>query len=55
MAFKESGELFNNELAERFRKYILTNNALYEGMDAYKRFRGHEPAIDAFLQRSGLQ
>jgi peptidyl-dipeptidase Dcp len=55
MAFKETDDLFKSELAERFRRYILGNNALYEGMDAYIRFRGHEPAIDAFLKRSGLQ
>jgi len=54
-AFKESGDLFNQELAQKFRKYILANNALYEGMDAYVRFRGHEPAIEPFLERSGLK
>jgi peptidyl-dipeptidase Dcp len=54
-AFVESGDLFNSELAEDFRKYILANNALYEGMDAYVRFRGKEPAIEPFLRQSGLQ
>jgi len=53
-AFVESGDLFNQEIAERFRKYILANNALYEGMDAYKRFRGSEPSIDALLRQAGL-
>ncbi len=54
-AFKESGDLFNQELASDFRKYILANNALYEGMDAYVNFRGEEPAIEPFLIRSGLK
>jgi len=54
-AFKDSGDLFNRELARDFRKYILANNALYEGMDAYVRFRGQEPDIDAFLRRAGLK
>lgn len=54
-AFKESGDLYNQELAARFRKYILAENALYEGMDAYIKFRGKEPSIEAFLERSGLQ
>jgi peptidyl-dipeptidase Dcp len=53
-AFKESGDLFNQELAERFRYYTLANNALYEGMDAYVRFRGAEPTIEPFLRQSGL-
>ncbi len=55
MAFKESGDLFNQELAERFRKYILAENALRSGMDAYVEFRGQEPSIDPFLIRSGLK
>lgn len=54
-AFKESGDLFNQELAEKFRKYILAENALWEGMEAYVKFRGHEPSIDPFLERSGLK
>ncbi len=54
-AFKDSGDLFNRELARAFREYILANNALYEGMDAYVRFRGQEPDIEAFLRRSGLK
>ncbi len=54
-AFNESGDLFNQELASDFREYILANNALYEGMDAYVNFRGQEPDIDPFLIRSGLK
>jgi peptidyl-dipeptidase Dcp len=55
IAFKESGDLFNQELAERFRYYILANNALYEGMEAYVNFRGQEPDIEHFLRQSGLK
>lgn len=54
-AFKDSGELFNQQMASDFRKYILANNALYEGMEAYVKFRGQEPDIDPFLKRSGLK
>jgi peptidyl-dipeptidase Dcp len=54
-AFRESDDLFDQELAAKFRKYILAGNSLYEGMDAYINFRGHEPAIDAFLERNGLK
>ncbi len=53
-AFVESGDLFNQELARKFRKYILAKNSLYEGMDAYKRFRGSKPSIEALLRQSGL-
>lgn len=54
-AFKDSGDLYNQELAERFRKYILAENALRDGMDAYVKFRGQEPDIEPFLIRSGLR
>ncbi len=54
-AFLESGDLFNQELAQRFRKYILAENAMRDGMDAYVKFRGHEPEIEPFLRRSGLK
>ncbi|MFO8067424.1 MAG: M3 family metallopeptidase [Bacteroidales bacterium] len=54
-AFKESGELFNQELADKFRKYILANNSIYEGMDAYVKFRGEEPSIDPLLEKRGMK
>ncbi len=54
-AFLDSGDLFNQELAERFRKYILAENALRDGMEAYVAFRGQEPEIEPFLRRSGLK
>lgn len=54
-AFKESGNIFNPELAEKFRKYVLAENAWWEGMDAYVKFRGKEPSIEPFLINSGLK
>lgn len=55
MAFKNSDDLFNKELADKFRKYILAGNGKWEGMEAYKLFRGQEPDISHFLKRSGLK
>jgi len=54
-AFKETNDIFDQELAEKFRKYIMAKNAIYEGMDAYVKFRGEEPSIEPFLKRSGLK
>ncbi len=54
-AFRESGDLFNQELSAKFRKYILAGNAYWEGMEAYTNFRGKEPDIEAFLIQSGLK
>lgn len=54
-AFKESGDIFNQELAAKFRKHILAENGMGEGMEQYLKFRGKEPSIDALLENRGLK
>ncbi len=54
-AFKLSGDIFNPELAAKFRQHILAQNAMGEGMDQYLKFRGQEPSIDPLLKRRGLK
>ncbi|MDD4747541.1 MAG: M3 family metallopeptidase [Salinivirgaceae bacterium] len=54
-AFKESGDLFNPELAAKFRKHILAENGMGEGMEQYLKFRGKEPSIEALLKQRGLK
>ncbi|MFN8254518.1 MAG: M3 family metallopeptidase [Bacteroidales bacterium] len=53
-AFKESGDIYNQDLADKFRKYCLSEVGDGEGMDQYKLFRGKDPSVDALLKRSGL-
>jgi peptidyl-dipeptidase Dcp len=53
-AFKESGTLFNTELATKFRKYTLAESGEGEGMDQYRKFRGKDPSIDPLLKKRGL-
>lgn len=53
-AFKETGDLFNQKMAEKFRKYVLTPGGIDDGMTMYKNFRGREPKIDALLENRGL-
>jgi peptidyl-dipeptidase Dcp len=52
--FKETG-IFNKETAERFRRNILEKGGIDKPMNLYKSFRGKEPTLDAFLERSGLK
>jgi peptidyl-dipeptidase Dcp len=52
-AFKEAG-LYDQATAQAYRKYILATGGTEEPMTLYKRFRGSEPKIDAYLQRRGL-
>ena len=54
-AFKETGDIFNQEVAEKFRKYILTPGGIDDGMTMYVNFRGREPQIDALLKSNGLK
>ncbi len=54
-AFKESGDIYNQELAAKFRKYCLAENGMGDGMVQYLKFRGQEPSIDALLKNRGLK
>lgn len=54
MHFRESG-LFNTEVAGSFRKNILEKGESEKPMSLYIKFRGREPSMDAFLERSGLK
>jgi len=53
--FKQSGNIFNPELAAKFRKYCLAESGDDEGMIQYKKFRGQEPSMDPLLKRRGLK
>ncbi len=54
-AFKETGDIFNPQVAESFRSNILSRGGTEEPMVLYKRFRGKEPGIEPLLKRRGLQ
>lgn len=54
-AFKESGNVFNPELAAKFRKHCLAESGDDEGMVQYRKFRGQDPAVDALLIKRGLK
>jgi Zn-dependent oligopeptidase len=51
--FQEKG-IFNKEVADKFKDYILSKGGTEHPMILYKRFRGHEPSPDALLKRAGL-
>ena len=54
-AFKETGDIFNSEVAAKFRTYVLSPGGIDEGMAMYKNFRGKEPSIDPLLHNRGLK
>ncbi len=53
-AFKQSGNIFNPELAAKFRT-LLAKSGSDEGMVIYKNFRGQEPSLDPLLKSRGLK
>ncbi len=53
--FTQSGDIFNPELAAKFRKNCLAESGDDEGMIQYKKFRGQEPSMDPLLIRRGLK
>ncbi|MDR2810168.1 MAG: M3 family metallopeptidase [Tannerellaceae bacterium] len=53
-AFKETGDIFNPEVASRFRTYVLTPGGIDDAMDMYKNFRGKEPGTGPLLKNRGL-
>lgn len=53
-AFKDTGDLFNQEKAQSFRKNVLEKGGTEDPMVLYKRFRGAEPGIKALLKKRGL-
>ena len=53
-AFKETGDIFNQEVAAAYRREILSRCNEEDAMDLYVKFRGHEPSIEPLLKDKGL-
>ncbi|MCD8178345.1 MAG: M3 family metallopeptidase [Tannerellaceae bacterium] len=54
-AFVETGDIYNKELADKFRKYILAPGGIDDAMDMYVNFRGKEPGTEPLLKNRGLK
>ena len=52
-AFKESGDLYNPELARKFRTILESGNTR-DLMQLYRDFRGKDPDVTALLRNRGL-
>jgi len=53
-AFVETGDIFNKEVALKYRKEILERPGVDEAMNLYINFRGREPKIEPLLKNRGL-
>jgi hypothetical protein len=53
-AFVESGDIFNQAIAEKYRKNILEPGGIYPADEMYVNFRGRQPKIAALLKKRGF-
>ncbi len=53
-AFRETGDLFNQEVAQSFRENVLERGGTKDAMEMYIDFRGREPEIEPLLRQRGL-
>ena len=53
-AFKETGDVFDADMAERLKDNIYAAGGRRSGEDAYLGFRGRLPEIDGLLRDRGL-
>lgn len=54
-AFKSSGDIYNRELAAKFRKYVLSEGGYDDPMKQYIKFRGQNPSEEPLLKKRGLK
>jgi peptidyl-dipeptidase Dcp len=53
-AYEETGDVFNKEIAEKMRKYILAPGNTTDRGEAYRQFRGRDPEVTALLEMRGF-
>ncbi|MDR2908012.1 MAG: M3 family metallopeptidase [Bacteroidales bacterium] len=54
-AFVETGDIYNQDVAKRFRETVLSKGGTVDPMELYKQFRGQEPNPEALLRNRGLK
>ena len=53
-AFKQSGDIFNPELAAKLKKWVYESGGLRETDELYRNFRGSDPGIEPLLRNRGF-
>ncbi len=54
-AFVETGDVLNQELAVKLRKYVLSTGGTDDSMELYKKFRGKAPDANALFTKLGFK
>jgi peptidyl-dipeptidase Dcp len=53
-AFVEAGGAWDEQVADRLRKHILSNGNTTDRAEAYRAFRGRDPDVKALLEKRGF-
>ena len=53
-AFEESGNVWDPATARRFADILLSTGNVTDRAEAYRRFRGRDPEVDALLRKRGF-
>ena len=53
-AFKETGNVFDKETADRVRKFIYSSGNTMDPRDAFRHFRGRDAVIEPMMKKKGL-
>jgi peptidyl-dipeptidase Dcp len=54
-AFKDTGNVFDQQMAGLFREKLLARGGTDDAMTLYVQFRGQDPSIEPLLERRGLK
>lgn len=54
-AFVEDGEIFNKQVAQKFRKTLLEPSGSKDAMQMFIDFRGREPIVEPLLKNRGFK
>ena len=54
MAFKQTGDIYNPELAGKLKKWVYESGGLREADELYRNFRGSDPTIEPLLENRGF-
>lgn len=54
-AFVETGNIYDQQTAQKFRQYVLKPGGIDDAMDMYVNFRGKQPSTGPLLDNRGLR
>ena len=53
-AFTEAGNAYDKNVSERLRKYVFSIGNTIDPADAYRKFRGCDPKVQALMEKRGF-